>query len=359
LSLQRHEGPDLEALLDDVRNRWGEAATIVEANRIRRGGVAGFFARERFEVVVDPGGVDDDSPALEERLLGLADDVSDDESGSFLVDAPSEVSTERPSFTAVLASITDHVDAPSPPAVPETPGDASGPELPGARGVPEMPGARGVPEMIDEAALVRVGLPDDLLRPAPMTGDASRWLLGLLEHVPRPDRLPQGRGAVIATVGPRHTALALARQLAAELGLAGDAVVLASPDYRGRAVPVDRRVATPELAAEQRRSWRRRPHPTVVAVESIPGRPAQWTHEMLDALEPTMIWGAVEAIRKPEDLNQWAEEVGGFDALAVTGLDDTVSPAAVLRCGIPVGRLDGRQATPALWAALLAERVVA
>jgi hypothetical protein len=78
---------------------------------------------------------------------------------------------------------------------------------------------------------------------------------------------------------------------------------------------------------------------------------------MLEALEPTMVWATVEATRKPEDVTHWSEQAGGFDALAVTGLDDTVSPAAVLHCGIPVGRLEDRPATPALWAALLAERI--
>ena len=370
MSLQRHEGSDLEALLEDVRGRWGEAATIVEANRIRRGGVAGFFARERFEVVVDPGDFDEhsadfpadfpaDLPAdlsadISGRLLGLAEKVSDGEAGSFLTggagvfpgvsgapDPQAGISTEEPDFAAVLASIAGQVDAPAPPAVP----------------APLEEAAAAVP-LVHEA-LVRVGLPENLLHPARITGDPSRWLLGLLEHVPRPDRLPRGRSAVIATVGPRDSALALASELAAELGLGGNAVVLASPTYRGRAVPSDRCIAAPELAAEQRRSWRRRPGPTVVAVESVPGRSPHWARRMLDALEPTMVWGAAEAIRKPEDLDQWAEQMGGFDALAVTGLDDTVSPASVLRCGIPVGRLDGRPATPALWAALLVERVVA
>ena len=54
-----------------------------------------------------------------------------------------------------------------------------------------------------------------------------------------------------------------------------------------------------------------------------------------------MVWGAVDATRKPEDFFEWSEQLGGFDALGVTNLDDTVSPAAVLQCGIPVGRLDG------------------
>ena len=55
-----------------------------------------------------------------------------------------------------------------------------------------------------------------------------------------------------------------------------------------------------------------------------------------------MVWAAVDAARKPEDLFDWSEQLGGFDALAVTDLDHTVSPAAVLQCGIPVGRLEGR-----------------
>ena len=72
-----------------------------------------------------------------------------------------------------------------------------------------------------------------------------------------------------------------------------------------------------------------------------------------------MVWGAVEATRKPDDLFDWAEQLGGFDALGVTDLDGTVSPAAVLQCGIPVGRIDGRPATPALWVSLLSARLAA
>ena len=72
-----------------------------------------------------------------------------------------------------------------------------------------------------------------------------------------------------------------------------------------------------------------------------------------------MVWGAVDATRKADDLFDWAEQLGGFDALGVTDLGATVSPAAVLQCGIPVGRLEGRPATPLLWASLLGPRLVA
>ncbi|MGH1504206.1 MAG: hypothetical protein ACRBI6_11660 [Acidimicrobiales bacterium] len=57
----RFSGPDLERLLDDVRAEFGDDVTIVEANKIRSGGVGGFFAKELFEIVVD---VDASNPSL-------------------------------------------------------------------------------------------------------------------------------------------------------------------------------------------------------------------------------------------------------------------------------------------------------
>ncbi|WP_298988674.1 hypothetical protein [uncultured Pseudokineococcus sp.] len=57
-------GDGMEELLARVASEHGEGARVVRAERVRVGGVAGFFARQRFELVVE---VDDD-----------ADDVSGD-----------------------------------------------------------------------------------------------------------------------------------------------------------------------------------------------------------------------------------------------------------------------------------------
>ncbi|MGF1662006.1 MAG: hypothetical protein ACFCVG_05995 [Kineosporiaceae bacterium] len=46
------EGPDLETLLAQVRAEHGAAARIVKAERVRTGGVAGFFARQTYELTV-------------------------------------------------------------------------------------------------------------------------------------------------------------------------------------------------------------------------------------------------------------------------------------------------------------------
>jgi len=97
--------------------------------------------------------------------------------------------------------------------------------------------------------------------------------------------------------------------------------------------------------------------PTVAVIDAPLGRPTAWVAEVLGALEPTAVWGVVEASRKVEDLAAWSSDLGGLDALCLTGLDDTVSPATPLRTGIPVALLEGHPATPDRWADLLLTRL--
>ncbi|MDQ1565677.1 MAG: hypothetical protein QOF96_557, partial [Actinomycetota bacterium] len=211
MSLQRCEGKNLESVLEEVRNRFGDTVTIVEANRLRTGGVGGFFARERFEVVVDVDDADGptDLPAefgLEatedfcERLLSLADGVSDLDQRS----PAASVSTEQPQFAAVLDSITRHMEAPAAPFPAPLNGVATAPPAPPDPAAVE-PAAPG----IDARALARIGLPEDIRRaavtkPAPAAGaDPSAWLLELIVNLPVPERLPQGPGSVIVVAGGR------------------------------------------------------------------------------------------------------------------------------------------------------------
>lgn len=100
--------------------------------------------------------------------------------------------------------------------------------------------------------------------------------------------------------------------------------------------------------------------PTVVAVDTgARSFGANWTAHLLDALEPSSTWGVVAATQKIEDTLDWADRVGGFDAVALTDTDRTASPASVLAAGVPVGLLDGRPATTARWCALLEDRLTA
>ncbi|HET7488840.1 MAG TPA: hypothetical protein VFJ85_13005 [Acidimicrobiales bacterium] len=474
-STQRFDGPNLEAVLAEVQAAHGEEARILNAHKVRAGGIAGFFARERFEVEVeveagqaagaDPGeeplAFDDDGPA---SILELADGVSARESGEPAPPAPSpfaavlaarfaaqsraasvdaagsipppastepaaapeEAPATRPGLRLVpdpgpagdweplvpatteppvrpaaplvaaaapawpVAALAEPAPVPAPPAHPvvaepvaASPEPLIVAEAPPAPVNPEpaplivaiAPPAPVTPEPAPEpahpvlaarpaprpgqagdavtVALFRRGLPLALLPEAPVA-DPRAALVAALRRLPGVPDLPGGRSAVIAVVGEREEALALAQRVARERGLDADEIVLASPTYRGRRVAAWNRLATFEEAESERRSWRRRTHATVVAVEApVDGIHTEWAREMLTALEPNLTWGVVHAGHKTEDMAWWIDRIGGVDALAVEGTRRTVTPAGVLALGLPVGLLDGEPASPEGWAALL------
>ena len=59
---RHYSGPDLAPLLRQVRDELGSDAEIIRAERIRTGGLAGFFAREHYEVVAKRPKVDSSVP---------------------------------------------------------------------------------------------------------------------------------------------------------------------------------------------------------------------------------------------------------------------------------------------------------
>jgi hypothetical protein len=61
------EGPDIEQLLARVRDEHGGHARIVSAEKVRTGGLGGFFARQRFELAVE---VDDEDLYEGEASVG-------------------------------------------------------------------------------------------------------------------------------------------------------------------------------------------------------------------------------------------------------------------------------------------------
>jgi hypothetical protein len=141
----------------------------------------------------------------------------------------------------------------------------------------------------------------------------------------------------LVIVGTADQTGRLAADLSAACDLPSDAIACAdtmSLDERDRAVilTVDAPVTTPRLARQRR---------------------------AIAALRPATVIGIVDAVVKAEDIVAWADGLGGVDALALAGVHTTHSPAAVLRTGIPVARLDGHPASPARWAATVADLVEA
>ncbi|MCU1485407.1 MAG: hypothetical protein JWN67_2153 [Actinomycetia bacterium] len=349
MSLQRFEGTSIEAVLEEARAQVGAGVRIVEANRLRRGGIGGFFAKERFEVAVEVTEMSAPASAKARRVfptgtdpvLALADEVSDGELASSL-------STEQDAFAELLGRIARDVQD-------DVAVAASSPMSPApvAHHLPEL----STPPPSSSSALGLLGLPSAIV---PTGEDTATGLLRALSALPVAGPVPRAAGDVVAVVGERHAALALARAIATELGLAHDEVVLASEHDDGEDLPLGCLLPTLPAVADERCSarWRRRPSIVVVDVPVRPGA-STFGRRALEALEPTATWGAVMAASKPEDVRAWSDSLGGLDAVAVDGLDDTSTPASILGTGIPVARLDGRPASPALWTALLMERLAA
>jgi hypothetical protein len=202
-----------------------------------------------------------------------------------------------------------------------------------------------------DARLLALGLPMELAPSTAVTGDLRTALCQRLAQLPPPPVLPRTTGVVIAIVGIGTAPIALARRLADELDIDPDHVLLATPEAMSD-------VSHPEEAEAFRRSCRRRAEPTIVACSIGSGR-AQlgWAHRILDRLEPTITWAVVDASCKAEDVGHRITLLGGVDVIAITGIADTVSPAAILGLGIAVGRIGSNPATPAVWADLLMERL--
>jgi hypothetical protein len=458
-SQRRFEGTVLEDVLDQVRRDVGSGARIVAANRVRRGGVAGFFAREHYEVIVEVPEVEhaharvvtdpEERPSALGRvrvpssILDLAEAVNDAERAAPDIDLVDESrpSTESAAFADVLERITEAADGgggaddadrrpdvslhaetededeepaagtgrPTPalgdghssragrPLAPEPPegrnGGARRPARSNARATRrgatvtsvlervssddraaddhlgaaerETPaarrrGARRTEEVIErpENALVRLGVPARLVPRGVALRELQGALVETMSRLPAPPPLPDAPGVVVAVVGAGAEPVLLARELAEELGIDPDCVVLAVPQPLTGGIPTWLQVCDAATAEERRRSWRRRAHPTIVACSLPPGRAGLgWAREILDHLEPTCTWAIVDACWKCEDVQHWSDALGGVDVMALTNLEETVSPASVLDLGIPVGRLDDRVATPVAWAEMLFARL--
>ena len=415
----RYEGPDLEALLEQVRTELGSGTKIVSANKIRSGGLGGFFAREKYEVIVEHDGsalitappVSDPEASIRPRdlapsLLDLVDQVSAEERAA----AP-RISTESEPFAAVMDRMARNAGMPAPPApapaattqddadddiedaeiaeAPKAPAPAPPPvhapisaARPAAAAAAPLPPAERLPAPVSSSppvpmthaapvtlptgghgpsgALLKLGLPATYVPSAPSPAALEAALRSSLTRLPSAPPLPQATGSVVAVVGERQAAMKVARDLAAEAGLDPDAVTIATRKRLPARTPIHLTITDTEDAAEKRRSWRRRDRPSVVVIDAeLGGDKPAWAYHVLAALEPEATWGVVDATRKTEDVAAWMHGLGGVDALAVNDMDSTVSPAAVLQLDVPVGRLDGRPASPALWAALLTERLAA
>jgi len=381
------EGPDLAELMAHVRAELGPTARVVRAERVRTGGIAGFFAREKYELTVDvpdpepvPLRARRPAPPREvaggiETLLAAADAFDE------LPDGEHAVSTGGATFAGVLEQVRQMAGAPAPadvevpvaPGLPEDdeltaadappgdsarPGDGGSPEE-GAR--PSRGGASSQtdPEPDEEDAgsarlrtgLRGLGVPDRLLGAGPVT------LSTVLSGLPAAPAAPRAPGAVIVVVGDPQDVDPVADLLAERLRLDPDRVLAAGAGDSGRRATV--RATTAEDIARWRLRAGAGPQAAVVALGIGPGaEDRRGAGELLRACRAEQVWAVVDARTKTADVVRWLEEVGGsrgIDAVAVRGLFDTTQPGSVLDLGVPVAWIDGVPATTVAWAAALSQ----
>jgi hypothetical protein len=337
------DGPDIETLLTRVQEEHGSAARIVHAERVRSRGLAGFFAKERFEVSVE---VDEQTVADVESAyddaLPAALQVAQELDGP--VDpAPSEVSTGGTAFADVLGSITSSLGTsrPDAPTGSDSFVPAPRPEvLPATRAYGGL--ARTVPSAAAPAP-ARSYPPAVTRSPAPTRAPARAAV--------RPPRPPRTAGAILAVVGEGRLAYETARDLARTMRVDPADVLLAAPEPLVAKLPASRRLGTAPAARTRAGKLMSAPQPSVVVVDYPIGADPTWSAEVLDALGATAVWALVDATRKIADLNRWTRGLRHIDALVVHNAAASDDPGSVKALGLPVALLDGRVATEAAWRA--------
>lgn len=336
------DGPQLEEVLERVGRELGPDAVILDAQRTRRGGVGGFFAKEWFEVTVAAPDQaveatrDGGAAAAEEEvdaLLAMADAVEDRVDGRELV---------VPTFAEVLAraAATPSLD------------DATAPRLAPSPS-PDRALARPAPAPAPVVPVVRELAP---VTPRPLRDLPLGEMLAHLDRIVPRSALLDHPGAVTVVVGDLRVARTVAEHIAVRLGAGAADVVVAVPDARDDVAPW-MRIDTPDAARARAARWRRGDQPVVVAVDLIPGREGHaWAAEVIAALDADQVRLVARAWQVTDELGPKAAVLGGVDGLELVDLDAAAEPEAFLELDLAVLGLDGRPATSEMWAALLMER---
>jgi hypothetical protein len=162
--------------------------------------------------------------------------------------------------------------------------------------------------------------------------------------------------AIVAVVGDLAVGRRVAADIAARAGMEEGDVLVASPVARDD-VPSWLRLDGPATTAARVERWRRSDRPVVVAVDLAPGRDGHaWAADVLAAIGADEVRLVARAWQVTDELGPKAAVLGGIDGLELVEVDAAAEPEAFLDLDLPVMGIDGRVATPELWAALLIER---
>ncbi|TFD80763.1 hypothetical protein [Cryobacterium fucosi] len=312
------EGATLEELKARILSEHGADARIVAAERVTVGGIRGFFAKRHFELTVEV--PERRRRAAHARLdlqarLGIAALLDDADAAEARLQAGPQptLSTDSDDFAYLMDELTFQAE-PDPAPIVLT---ATRVRAAGARPMDVQPA---------RPSTVPLAMPS-----TPVT------------QVPRP---LSGHGDLVVLVGLPDAAL----QVAQSMALKGNGEVLVAGAARsdGAERADDRRTA---LSARARGVERGQTGFVAFGLGGNLADSVTLAAALADTLAPIgadQIWFVVEAGRKPSDTGRWAAALAAItqiDAVAVVGAATTGTLGTVDELGLPIGWVDGAQAT--------------
>lgn len=335
----RYEGPRLDDLLARVHADHGSDATILSAEKTRRGGVAGFFAREVFEVVVEV------SPVLsresDRNPVGFPQQKVS-EPGSGPEPTVLDVREGADEFAELLSSLlADETPAPPrPPAVATEPAPVVVEHHPAPAVRLDRPVVADITEHPGGPRPVGTG---------PVTLDR---LFAQAENRVLPAPAVPRRG-IVCVVGPKVEVTRTAMSLARGLGQQLDDVVVVPSRTSDQLPPEAIAVFVDELARRQSVADSST-GPLVIAIELVAVLDGyRWVNHVLAMLHPAQIRLAGSARWLLREIDNVRVAVAAPAVLDVWETSDIADPQRLLDTGVPVGTVDGVTSTVAMWAAIL------
>ncbi|MFI5895264.1 hypothetical protein ACIA5D_34705 [Actinoplanes sp. NPDC051513] len=475
------EGPAIEPLLAQVRDEYGSGVRIISADKVRSGGVGGFFAKQHYELSVEVPDPNEDRNDMAkrtmsenahtlERLLERAEsqDRMDEPAraaprtvtpATFGTARPGETTFSRPAAqarpatsprpaeppraeppiegrgpdadlsrgaglsdtSAAFAELMAGLDATAEPGIERTPPKpktvtpARGEDAPTVRPfrpaattetpvntpqkaampslaerigglageveveedapilapeaeaepapivVPKVkPAAHAAPTAENEPVvrnLISVGMPEPMARQ--ITGaDTYAGVLSVLAARPSAPAVPDGPGEILVLAGDINLGVAIGRHLLDQIGVPENHLLLAAESTAGTGLHSSRLISTLDVAESRAEKLHNADQAWVVVMDApVGGTDPLWVNEMCDAIGATAVWAIVDATRKTADTARHLRTLGEVEALVVHSVEITADPASVLGLDLPIYSLDGKSATPHVWAAMLCARI--